>query len=671
MFKFPRKCSSSGGLAFALGALILPQAAMADADPKAGSAAFAAQCSACHSDKPGVNGVAPSLAGVAGRKAGTLAGFSYTDALKNSGIVWSEKTFDQFMIDPNKMVHGTSMSAIVPDAATRANLYAYFASLKGAEPVAPAAPPVAAIKGPTQAQLNAAQTDPANWLNVTQNYAGTRFVNARQITAANAKRLRPVCIYRQTFAAPSQTSPLVYEGVMYLSFGRLTVAVDAATCREKWTYMWTPKGKEISPPNRGVAIKDGKLVRGTADGYLIALDMASGALLWERQIASAEANQYVSAPAMIVDDLVIMGTAGADFGPKNWLGAFKLATGEPVWRFNLVPDPNEPGADSWKNAESAKKGGGSIWTPLSYDVKGGVLYVPVGNPAPDFYGEARPGDNLYTNSIVALDVKTGKMLWYRQLVPHDQHDSDLSQVSPLFSLSSKGKTRDFVAASGKDGFLNVIDRTTHEVVYKVPLTTHENFDAVPTVDGVHRCPGLLGGMEWNGPAYDPTRRLLFAPAVDWCGTFKKFPNPPVYGTMEHYYGGSVEQDPRDKAKGWLTAINAATGKVAWKYASPTPLVAAVTATAGGVVFTGDFNNNFLALDALNGKVLYSFNTGGALGGGVLSYQQAGRQYVAAVSGNVSAFFGGSGLPTVVVFALDNSDPVAQQARAKKARVARQ
>jgi alcohol dehydrogenase (cytochrome c) len=185
-------------------------------------------------------------------------------------------------------------------------------------------------------------------------------VDLKQITPANAKGLRPVCIYRSEQAASVETSPLVYGGVMYLTFGRTTVAIDAKTCRVRWTYIWQPMGREISPTNRGAAIKDGKLVRGTADGYLIALDMASGSLLWSQSIASAAGGQYFSMPPLIFGDLIIAGPSGADFGAKNWIGAFRLDTGEPVWKFNLVPDPGEPGAETWQSSDSLKHGCGKL-----------------------------------------------------------------------------------------------------------------------------------------------------------------------------------------------------------------------------------------------------------------------------------------------------------------------
>jgi alcohol dehydrogenase (cytochrome c) len=631
--------------------------AVAGPDVGAGQEIYQAQCSACHSDQPSVNGIGPSLAGVAGRKAGSLPGFHFSSALQGSGLTWNANTFIQFLAAPTKLVPGTAMTVMVPEETGRADLFAYLSTLKDmTAAVTPSGPAAPRITGPTQAELDNAAASTENWLYASHDFAGSRFADLNEITPANAKHLRPVCLYRSEQPASVQTSPLVYGGVMYLTFGRATVAIDGKTCRERWTSIWQPKGQEISPANRGAAIKDGRLVRGTADGYLIALDMADGSLIWSQPIASFAGGQYLSMPPLIFGDLIIIGPAGADFGAKNWVGAFKLETGEPVWKFNLIPDPGEPGAETWKDTKSLKHGGGSLWTPLSLDAKAGILYLPVGNPAPDFYGELRPGANLYTNSLVALDAKTGKLLWYRQFIPHDVHDADLSQVSPLFETTIEGKRRKVISVSGKDGLLRLLDRDSHDQFYEVPITTRENVDAVPTVEGVHRCPGLLGGMEWNGPAYDHNNNTLFVPATDWCGTFSKAPkDPPIMQGM-HYYGGAVTSDPRDKSKGWLTAVDASSGKERWKYASPTPLVAGVTATAGGVLFTGDLNNDFLALDAKTGEVLYRFNTGGSIGGGVISYELDSNQYVATTSGTVSAFFGGSGLPAVIIFAAEPGAP---------------
>jgi alcohol dehydrogenase (cytochrome c) len=635
-------CSLFGGRASAAG------------DAAAGKAVFANQCSSCHTTEVGKNGFGPSLAGVLGRKAGSLAGFNFSPAMAQAGLTWDEKTLDLFLTSSTKEVPGTSMSVVLPNAMDRANVIAYLETLGRATAAAASAPATHAAlltQGPTQDELLHAAQDKQNWLYASKDYTGQRFVDLRQITPKNAGQLRAACIYRSNNAGATQTNPLVYKGVMYLTIDKAIVAIDAATCRERWTYNWEPKGGVLSPANRGVALKDGRVVRGTADGYLIAVDMDKGTLLWSQKIADAKSSQYLSMPPLIYEDLVIYGPAGADWGAKNWIGAFKLATGEQVWRFNLIPNDGEPGADTWKDPKAREHGGGSLWTPLSLDVAKGVLYVPVGNPSPDFYPDVRPGTNLYTNSAVALDVKTGKLLWYKQFDPNDANDRDLSQVSPLFSATVKGKPRKLLTVSGKDGLLRMLDRDSHDVLYELAITTRTDFDKVPTVAGAHGCPGLLGGMEWNGPAYNPATKTLYVATVDWCGTFTKSDQAPEFTENAHYYGGAVTPDPREQAKGWLQAIDAATGTMRWRQQWPTPLVAGITATSGGMLFTGDLNNDFLAIDASNGKTLYRFNTGGSVGGGVISYEIGGKQYVATTSGVVSGFFGGSGTSAIIVFSL--------------------
>jgi alcohol dehydrogenase (cytochrome c) len=628
-------------------------------DTAAGKTVFENQCSSCHTTEVGKNGFGPSLAGVVGRKSGSLASFKYSPALEQAGLVWDEKNLDEFLANSTKKVPGTAMPVSLPSANDRANVIAYLATFGQAPAAAAAAAPAAgapvagtpAGQGPTQDELLHAASNQRDWLYATKDYTGQRFVDLRQITPKNAAQLRAACIYRSNFASPTQTNPLVYKGVMYLSIDTAIVAIDAATCRERWTYKWVTKDGILSPSNRGVALKDGRAIRGTADGYLIAVDMVKGTLLWSRKIADSQSSQYLSMPPLIYEDMVIYGPAGADWGAKNWIGAFNLATGEPVWRFNLIPDDGEPGADSWPSAEARKHGGGSLWTPLSLDAEKGVLYVPVGNPSPDFYPDVRAGANLYTNSVVALDVKSGKLLWYKQFGPNDANDRDLSQVSPIFSTNVNGKRRNLLTVSGKDGILRMLDRDTHDTLYEFQFTSRENVDAVPSLAGAHGCPGLLGGMEWNGPAYSPTTKTLYVASVEWCGVFTKFDKAPQFALNAHYYGGAVTPDPREQAKGWLQANDAVTGKLRWREQWPTPLVAGVTVTSGGMLFTGDLNNDFLAIDASNGKTLYRFNTGGTVGGGVISYEIAGKQYVATTSGVVSGFFGGSGTSAVIVFSL--------------------
>jgi alcohol dehydrogenase (cytochrome c) len=329
-----------------------------------------------------------------------------------------------------------------------------------------------------------------------------------------------------------------------------------------------------------------------------------------------------------------------------------------VWRFNTVPDDGEPGSETWEKADAKLKGGGAVWAPLSLDSEQGVVYVPVANPAPDFYAEARPGKNLYTCSMVALDARTGKLRWFYQLVPHDEHDWDATQVSPLFTTTIAGKSRRLVATSGKDGLLHVLDRQSHEQVYEVPVTSRLNTDVPLTREGVRSCPGVLGGMQWNGPAFNPGTNMLYVNAVDWCATFAKAAEA-RYVEGAFYMGGTVRQDPPDKSRGWLTAIDASTGAVRWKYESSRPMLAAVTTTSANLIFTGELLGDFLVLDAKNGEVLYRFNTGGRMNGGVVTYAINGKQYVAVASGAANGFWAvPPGSATVIVFALPN-DPAAQ------------
>jgi alcohol dehydrogenase (cytochrome c) len=287
---------------------------------------------------------------------------------------------------------------------------------------------------------------------------------------------------------------------------------------------------------------------------------------------------------------------------------------------------------------------------MSLDVDRGELYVAVTNPAPDLPAHLRPGANLYTNSVVALDVRTGTLRWYDQLVPSDFHDWDLTQVSPLVRARVAGKERNLLITAGKDGLLHALDRDSHERLYSAAVTTRSNVDAPLTQAGVAVCPGILGGVEWNGPAYHPGTGLLYVPAVDWCFKFALAHDDSVrYVPGQNYLGGEVT--PVGEWQGWLTALDVHDGSVRWRYRSAQPMVAAVTATGGGLVFTGEMTGDFIALDAADGTERYRFNTGGGINGGIASYAVAGRQYVAVTSGGGTLTFGGGGSPTVFVFAL--------------------
>ncbi|MGD8278109.1 MAG: PQQ-binding-like beta-propeller repeat protein [Gemmatimonadota bacterium] len=508
-----------------------------------------------------------------------------------------------------------------------------------------------AANGPDQAALVSASGS-TDWLLYTHDYSGSRYSPLSQINTANASELVPACAFQVGETDNFQTGPIVHDGTMYVTTWKSTIALDAATCRPKWRHTWEPLGYPGWQRNRGVALKDGRLFRGTPDGYLLALNAESGALLWARRVARSEDGETFSMAPLVYDDLVIIGPAGSENNIQGWVGAFRLTDGSPVWRFNTVPKPGEPGYETWHNPEGIPMGGGAVWTSFSLDPETGELYVAVTNPAPDLPVHLRQGDNLYTNSILDLDVRTGTLKWHRSLVPNDSHDWDLTHASPLITATVNGTPRRLVVTAGKDGILRSLDRQTHEVLYETPVTTLENQTTPTTTTPSRVCPGILGGVEWSGPAYHPGTNLLYVPAVDWCATFTAFEET-RYIPGKNYLGGSVELDPAEKSQGWVTAVDASTGAVKWKYRSPRPMVASVTATAGNLLLTGELTGDFLALDAGNGEVLYRFNTGGPMGGGIVTYDVAGTQYIAAVSGSPSNFwvdeFAGS--PTIVVFRL--------------------
>lgn len=532
-------------------------------------------------------------------------------------------------------------------AAARVEPPQFIRGSEGMEPTDPDYLPSSLLAG--------AHENSQDWLYHTHDYTGRRFVDLDEINAGNAAKLQVVCAFQFGDLSNFQTGPIVYQGTMYMTTLHQTVAINAATCRLKWRSVWEPRDVEVWRNNRGVAVAQGRVFRGTADGYLLALDATDGRLLWARKAANtAEGETFTMAP-MIYDDLLIIGPAGSENAISGWVGAFRLADGEPVWRFKTVPGAREAGDASWGNPLGLVLGGGAVWTPFSLDTESEELYVAVTNPAPDFPAEAaRPGENLFSNSIVALDVRSGNLRWYKQLVPADYHDWDLTQVSPLYDATIDGRRRQLVATAGKDGLLRVLDRDSHQQIFEAEVTTRENVDAPITPEGVHACPGMAAGVLWNGPAYSSRTQMLYVSAVDLCSTFY-VAEELRYIPGQMFLGGSVTMDAT--ASGRLSAIDSRDGSLRWRYDSPMPLLAAVTVTSGDVLFTAELTGDFLAFDARSGEELYRFNTGGPMGAGIVTYAVDGRQYVAAMSGRPSPGWAplDRGSPTAMVFALPASE----------------
>ena len=502
---------------------------------------------------------------------------------------------------------------------------------------------------------NESQASTASWPTYNNGYSRQRFSPAAQITAANVSTLKRVCEANLGDSGTFHSGPVVIKDTLYVTTAHTTVALDSRTCAIKWRYVYKPAQQEVYAANRGAAYLDGRLFRGTGDGRIFALDARTGKQLWIIKAGDPTVGEFFSSAPIAWKGLVFIGAAGSDWGIRGFVLALDAKTGREKWRFHTVPMGQEAGADTWKNPETAAHGGGALWTSYTLDTATGELFVPTGNPAPDYAPDWRPGANLYTDSLVVLDALTGKLKWYHQFESNDGLDYDFGAAPALYSGGQGAK---LLAAGSKDGNLYGIDRATHQVLFKTPVTTIKNAGTRPLPGGL-ACPGPLGGVEWNGPAVDPGTRVIFVGAVDFCQTIVG--GTPKYIKGQFYFGTS--QTPiasQGAGSGWVNAIDGDTGKTLWKYHADAPVVAGVTPTAGGVVFTGDLNGNLLALDAHTGGVLYKFNTGGAIAGGVVTYETGGRQYLATTSGNISrgTFSATTGSPKIVILTtgLDNDDP---------------
>lgn len=502
--------------------------------------------------------------------------------------------------------------------------------------------------GAQAASVTPSRTD-AIWPEYNDGYNSQRFSPLKQINTRNVADLRPLCEVKLGEEGTFESGPIVVGNVLYVTTAHTTVAMNATDCKVLWRDIYKPEETDVAPVNRGVAYLDGRVFRGTADGRLLALDAKTGKLLWKVQPANPKVGEFLSSAPIAWHGLVFIGLAGSDWGIRGQMMAFDVRTGKEVWHFWTVPEGNEPGANTWTIPATAKHGGGGMWTSYTLDSKTGELFVPVGNPGPDFDPLQRPGDNLFTDSVIVLNALTGKLEWWYQLTENDGLDYDLGAAPMLYSVNGAER----VALGSKDGYLYSLNRSTHKLVFKTAVTTIKDNNAVPTYTGVSVCPGPLGGVEWNGPAFDPSTRDIYVGSVDWCYIYKRGKDY-KYIPGAAYTGTSYTPDPASPASGWVTSVDAATGKIRWQFHAPEPVIAGVTPTAGGLVFTGDGGGNLYALDAKSGKVLLKYSSGGSMAGGVITYAVNRRQYVAFTSGNVSRMgtFNTTGSPMMVVMALN-------------------
>jgi alcohol dehydrogenase (cytochrome c) len=494
---------------------------------------------------------------------------------------------------------------------------------------------------------------PGDWPSYNRTLSGDRYAPQTAVTPATAKDLRQLCSYQVGRETSFQTGPVVIDNTIFVTTDFDTVAIEGTTCAERWrtTESYTAAGPLTV--NRGAAFADGRVFRGTQDGRVLAYDASTGKRIWERTIADPAMGETVPAALIAWQGLVFAGNAGGDNkGVKGRMYALDVATGRVVWEQYLVPRkthdksygphapaPTMPG-DGWGNAADVPITGGATWTSYSLDASTGTLYVPGGNPGPDFARQLRPGANPYAGTLVALDARTGAVKATYPLVERDYHDWDVSAAPAVFT--TRGGIR-IAAEAIKNGHIYGIDTATGDHLWNVPTTTIANVDVPLSSNSTRFCPGTQGGNEWNGPGYSPITNLVYVGAVDWCTTVRLAPDDVVKEVKlgQPWSGAEGKEpfgnmDPAGQWAGWITAIDADRGTVAWKRKLPAPVLGAVTPTAGGVVFAADMMGNVYAFNASTGATVWRTQTTGAVGGGIVSYTTpAGAQRIAIATGMTS------------------------------------
>lgn len=523
--------------------------------------------------------------------------------------------------------------------------------------------------------------EPQNWLSYGGNYSAHRYSSLDQINRGNVGQLAPAWMFPTgELRGGLNATPLVADGVMYLMGPMNRVfALDAVKGTILWRYHY--KLPEISIPyqagSRGLAIGHGRVYFGTVDNHVVALDAKTGREIWEVEVEDVrQCGCNITSAPLIVRDKVIVGGTGGEHAHRGYINAFDAKTGRHLWRFYTIPAPGEPGAETW-DPRMLKYGGAPAWLVGSYDPELNLLYWGIGNPSSDFYDALRPGDNLYSNSIIALDPDTGRLKWHYQEVPHDMYDFDSAYECVLIDYEKGGRKQKLLVHANKGGYTWVLDRATGKYVNAYPhvdeLTWLKGVDGngrpvgmqpVPPDKETFVCPSAAGGRNWDHSSYSPRTRLWYNIGWEICNIIRPEKMEPKEG--QPLFGGSMTfVAPRGKpAYGHINGFDPLTGERKWRYQTRYMNVASLLSTGGDLIFTGDVMGEVFALDATNGKKLWGFNTGASVTGSPITYSVNGRQYVAVPTGMGSLVGGltpliwpesGGSFPerasTLVVFAL--------------------
>jgi alcohol dehydrogenase (cytochrome c) len=481
--------------------------------------------------------------------------------------------------------------------------------------------------------LQNAEGQTSDWLLHGNDYANTRFSKLKQINADNVTELTPVAIVQTGMTASFETTPIVVKGVMYATTPVVNdkikvMAIDAKTGERIWSTTYNLGNFKIccGPVNRGAAVAYGKVYVVTLDAKLLAFDAQNGKLLWEKKVADPRAGYSETMAPQVYDGKIIVGSSGGEWPIRGFVAAFDAKDGKELWRWHAT-DPKSFEGDSWKT------GGGMVWTTPAIDMQRKLVIFSTGNPNPDLYGGSRKGDNLYTDSIVALHLDSGKLAWYYQEVKHDVWDYDAVSNVVLFDVHKDGKAIPAAGEAGKTGWFYIVDRDNGKLIQRSEefVMHSKNAFSQPTKKGVEMLPGANGGAEWSPPAYSPDTHLTYIMGMNQLMNFTTKKPPTLPGQIRL---GSAFTNVEKGAiqNGTFTAINVDTGKVAWQHDAPEPMIGGALATAGNLVFTGEGNGHFDAFDATNGKLLWQFNLGAGVNAPPVTYEVDGTQYVAVAAG---------------------------------------
>jgi alcohol dehydrogenase (cytochrome c) len=489
----------------------------------------------------------------------------------------------------------------------------------------------------------------ANWPSYNGDYTGRRFSGLSEINAANVHDLRAEWVFHTPNTSRLEVTPVVVNGMMFVTAANDAIAIDARTGRVVWRHSWPISEGLIDDAsghlNRGVAVWRDRVYMETDNAHLLCLDARSGNLIWDVPYADWNKNYGATSAPLVVKDKVLVGTSGGDDGVRGFVAAFDALTGKLAWRFWTIPGPGEFGSESWPG-KLYLHGGGTTWMPGTYDPELNLIFWGTSNPAPDFEGEVRPGDDLYTDCVLAIDPDSGKLKWHFQFTPHDLFDYDAVETPILIDATYRGAARKLLIQANRNGFVYVLDRTNGKFLSATPFVEKLNWaksiDAKgrpvltgiqPTAAGTRICPGYGGATNWFSPSYNESTHFVYFMALEQCENY--FFKSEAFSEGRGYYSTGAKRIPGEKSKKIMVAFNLDTDLIAWKYpqAGDGESSAGTMTTAGGLVFFGDDSSSFEAIDAQTARSLWHFNIGQRMSASPMSYAVNGKQYVAIAAGS--------------------------------------